>query len=163
MNNENKLTICKDLWHYDQHGSDTIWNLKKVIWSIGIVIRTVVASIDKRLTRKTRRKISRVMEALSILIEVLGHRYNHLPKLTEATIFKLYTICKYILIKNNENIIRRKFKCKWSPLAWVYSFRMLSPILVHILMSGKTTLCFLPSVSSDPSVFSLIYIVTQNM
>ena len=72
----------------------------------------MVASIeDKRLTRK-KRKISGVMEDLYILIEVLVHRYNHLPKLTEVNILKLYTIRNYISIKNNENIIRRKFKYK---------------------------------------------------
>lgn len=73
---------------------------------------TVVASVeDKRLTRK-KRKISGVTEELYILIEVLVHRYNHLPKLTEVNILKLYTIRNYISIKNNENIIRRKFKYK---------------------------------------------------
>ena len=73
---------------------------------------TVVASVeDKRLTRK-KRKISGVTEELYILIEVLVHRYNHLPKLTEENILKLYTIRNYISIKNNENIIRRKFKYK---------------------------------------------------
>ena len=51
---------------------------------MGIVIRTVVASVEgRKLTGKSRRKISRVMEVLYILIEVLVHRYIHLPKLIE--------------------------------------------------------------------------------
>lgn len=51
---------------------------------MGKVIRTVVASVEgRKLTRKSRRKISRVMEVLYILIEALVLRYIHLPKLIE--------------------------------------------------------------------------------
>lgn len=102
------------------------------------------------------RKISGVTEELYILIEVLVHRYNHLPKLTEVNILKPYTIRNYISIKNNENIIRRKFKYKWFPLAWVHCFRMLSPVLLHILVSGKTNLCSLLSLQTHLFLVSFI-------
>lgn len=55
MNNENTLTPPKDLWQCcNQRDSDMICNLKKLIWSIKIEITTVIASVEGRLTGKSK-------------------------------------------------------------------------------------------------------------